>query len=441
LLIERAPAKPLTVAEFGAALTSLGRFESRPLLAVAVSGGPDSLALAILADRWSRESGGEICALTVDHRLRPESGAEIRQLEGWLSARAIRHEVLVWAGDKPTTGIQEAARTARYRLLAGWCREHGCLHLLTGHHGEDQLETHLIRRRAKSGPDGLAGMSAIRELGSCRLLRPLLGIAKDRLLALLRVEDQPFVSDPSNRDPAFERSRLRSSDGAMPDAADFPTLFAAIQAFGHRRAARARTGCLLLARAVSLHPAGFAVLDPGLASVVSREQAEQALSAVAATIGGRPYPARRERVARLREAIGRAGFRGHTLGGCRFVAWRQCILVLRELASAAEPACLAPGASILWDRRFDIRLPPAARAPVTVGYLGSAPTNEATRAALQARRAALPRLLFPTLPAAWDDDGIAAIPHLGYRREAGAGSPDFVFHPANPLTQAGFAVV
>jgi tRNA(Ile)-lysidine synthase len=187
-----------------------------------------------------------------------------------------------------------------------------------------------------------------------------------------------------------------------------------------------------------LHPAGFAILDPGLISVVSREQAEQVLSAVAATIGGRPYAARRERVARLRDAIGGVGFRGHTLGGCRFVPWRQRILVLRELASAADPVRLAPGASISWDRRFDIRLPPAARRPVTVGYLGSAPTNGA---ALQARGAALPRMLFSILPAAWDEDGIAAVPHLGYRREVGAGSPEFIFRPANPLTQAGFAVV
>src|SRR5207248_5640066 len=96
-------------------------------LAVAVSGGADSLALAILADRWARERGGAICALTVDHRLRPESGDEIRRLRAWLSARGIRHEVLVWTGEKPRTGIQEAARLARYRLLGGWGGDPACL--------------------------------------------------------------------------------------------------------------------------------------------------------------------------------------------------------------------------------------------------------------------------------------------------------------------------
>lgn len=107
MLNPRAAAQPLGLAEFAAALDRLAAFESAPFVAVGVSGGPDSLALAILADRWARARGGEICALTVDHRLRPESGAEIRRLAGWLSARAIRHEVLVWDEEKPATGISK----------------------------------------------------------------------------------------------------------------------------------------------------------------------------------------------------------------------------------------------------------------------------------------------------------------------------------------------
>jgi tRNA(Ile)-lysidine synthase len=153
---------PLTLAELAAALESIGGFEARPVLAVAVSGGPDSLALVLLAEKWARQRGGQAWALTVDHGLRPESAAEARRVAFWLAARSIAHQILVWTGDKPASGIQEAARDARYRLLAEWCRTHGCLHLVAAHHREDQVETHLIRRRAGSGPDGLAGMSAVR---------------------------------------------------------------------------------------------------------------------------------------------------------------------------------------------------------------------------------------------------------------------------------------
>jgi tRNA(Ile)-lysidine synthase len=441
LLTRGSAARPLSLGEFTASLASLVQFESSPFLAVAVSGGPDSLTLAILADRWAREKGGRICALTVDHRLRPESGDEIRRLGAWLSAKAIRHEVLVWTGAKPRTGIQEAARVVRYRLLDGWCRDQACLHLMTGHHRDDQIETHLIRRRAHSGQDGLAGMSAIRELADCRLLRPLLGVPRNRLVAFLEAERQPFISDPSNLDPAFERSRLRQGDGAPAGDVGVSRLLGEIQAFGRRRVAHEHERNALFAQYVSLHPAGFAILDPTTMSETSSEMVERLLSAVTAAIGGASYPPRRERVARLREALSGAARRGHTLGGCRFIRWRERILVTRELAGAAPPLCLRPGERMIWDRRFEIMTPQADRGPFMVGYLGVAGAPRLDRSMLQLRRAWLPRLLFPIVPAVWDEEGIAAVPHLGYRRERIADLPQVVFRPVTPLTQATFAVV
>jgi tRNA(Ile)-lysidine synthase len=441
LLTRTSQTQPLTLAEFSAALASLAHFESSPFLAVAVSGGPDSLALALLADRWARERGGYVCALTVDHRLRAESGAEARTVQAWLSAREIRHEILAWTGEKPKTGIQEAARTARYRLLAGWCHEHGCLNLLTAHHGDDQIETHLIRRRAHSGPGGLAGMSAIRELAGCRLLRPLLGVARARLQTFLEIERQPFLTDPSNRDPAFERSRLRGSDGTRSAAINMPHMAAAIRELGGLRAAREREVNIALARLVHLHPAGFAVLDPAILGSVSRAVVEPALSALVSTIGGLLYPCRRERIARLCDVLGDGQRRGYTLGGCRFVRWRGRVLVMRELARATQPAGLNPGTIISWDRRYEVSLRPEASTVFTIAYLGSAGVTQLNRLASRLKGRDLPRLVFPSLPAAWDGNGIVAVPHLDYRRKGIAVVPHFIFRPANPLTQAGFAVV
>ena len=438
MLTSGSAGEPLTLGEFTAILAALGRFESAPFLAVAVSGGPDSMALAILADRWARERAGEICALSVDHRLRPESGEEIRRLGAWLSARSIRHEILVWAGEKPRSGIQDAARLARYRLLGGWCREHGCLHLLTAHHRDDQIETYLIRRRAHSGPDGLAGMSAIRELADCRLLRPLLGVARDRLFALLKREGQPFIIDPSNFDPGFERARLRQDGGAPRKGADASRLLAEIRGFGEMRAAREREQNALLARYVSMHPAGFALLDPAVLPETSPEVAERLLSRITAAVGGAAYPPRRERIARLREVLAAATHRGHTLGGCRFRRWRERILVTRELAKSAPPLRLCPGESVIWDRRFEIVTPRGDSSPFTIGYLGLAPLDRGTP---QLKRVRLPRLLLPVLPALWDEKGVAAVPHFGYGREGFVGLPQVVFRPVNALTQASFAVV
>jgi tRNA(Ile)-lysidine synthase len=432
--------KPLTLAEFSAALAGIACWEHEPFLAVAVSGGADSLALTILADRWARERAGQICALTVDHRLRPESGEEIRRLQGWLSARPIRHEILAWSGDKPTTGIQEAARAARYALLDDWCRAHGCLHLLTAHHREDQAETCLMRRRAGSGANGLAGMSAIRELSHCRVVRPLLGVAKRRLVAFLDAERQPFITDPSNSDPAFARSRLRN-EGLLPVGREFDELLDEIRTFANKRKLHESRRHQLLARAVHLHPAGFAVLDPASLLVAPRDVSVGLLTALAVAIGGKSYSPRRSRIARLRELLITPTRHGHTLGGCQFVPWRDRVLVIRELAAAAQPVTLSPGAHCMWDSRFCIALPATAGSAMTVGHLGREGVAGLGRLLQKPLPGGLPRLIYPTLPAVWDEHGLAAVPHLSYRREDEMVLPEIRFRPANPLTRAGFTVV
>ena len=150
--------------------------------------------------------------LTVDHGLRPESAAEAGTVAGL--ARRPRHS----ARDPALGGRRSrpaASRKRRARRATG-CSPDGAAPMasctcLTAHHREDQIETHLIRRRAGSGPDGLAAMSAVRELPGCRLVRPLLAVPRARLAALLAAEGQPFLDDPSNANPAFERARLRLS--------------------------------------------------------------------------------------------------------------------------------------------------------------------------------------------------------------------------------------
>ena len=428
------------MAEFSAALARLAQWEVCPFIAVAVSGGADSLALAILADRWARERGGEICAVTVDHRLRPESAAEVSRLNGWLSARAIRHEILTWSGKKPTSGIQEAARTARYALLDKWCGAHGCLHLLTAHHRDDQVETYLIRDRARSGANGLAGISAIRELANCRVIRPLLGVAKARLEAFLDGERQPFITDPSNRNPIFERSRLRS-EGALPLGAELDALLSQMRTLACGRRLRESTRHSLLARAVFLHPAGFAVLDPTLLNLAPCDVLEGMIAAVVSTIGGKLHPPRRERVARLRKMLAGPSRHAYTLGGCVLMPWRSRILALRELAAAAAPVTLAPGECCTWDQRYSLALATAAKEASSIGYLGRAGVVGLHRRFEEPVPCPLPRVIHPTLPAVWDKRGLAAVPSLGYRREHGLVLPEVRFQPSNPLTRAGFTVV
>jgi tRNA(Ile)-lysidine synthase len=421
------------LAELTAAFDAIGGFEARPFVAVALSGGPDSLALTILADRWVRQRGGRLAALTVDHGLRPESAEEAQAVAGWVAARGVEHHVLAWSGPKPATGIQEAARAARYGLLTDWCRAEGCLHLLTAHHREDQAETYLIRKRAGSGIDGLAGMSALRELAGVRLVRPLLAVPKARLAAFLETERQPFLTDPSNRNPLFERARLRR-DTAMKD---IERVTAELRDYGRQRIARERQLDRLLGSAVTLHPAGFAIIDPAAIEHAEAELGDRLLGRVALCIGGSAYPLRRERVSRLRAGLVECSERARTLGSCRFIPWRGQLLVIRELSRAAPPIRLIPGTELFWDRRFGVTAPPHTPSKLMLGYLG----QSGMRPVVNRDDGGLPRLVHPVLPALWDDAGLIAVPHLGYFQAGATDLPRIAFHPVNRLTHAGFTVV
>ncbi|HET6222664.1 MAG TPA: tRNA lysidine(34) synthetase TilS, partial [Dongiaceae bacterium] len=202
--------RPVDAAEFARLMASFEPFERAPVVAVAVSGGRDSLALAVLAHEWAIARGGRIVGLIIDHALRPESAAEAAATEALLGRHGCDAETLRWVGTKPPTGLQEAARVARYRLLREACHQRGVLHLLVAHHADDQAETVAMRAARQSGLDGLAGMAGAVELPEVRLLRPLLGIPRSRLTATLLARGVPWIDDPSNADPRFERARLRS---------------------------------------------------------------------------------------------------------------------------------------------------------------------------------------------------------------------------------------
>jgi tRNA(Ile)-lysidine synthase len=189
-------------------------------LVLAVSGGPDSTALLFLAARWRRalKAGPRLVAVTVDHGLRPPSADEARAVGRLARRLGVVHRTLVWQDEKPTSGVQAAARQARYRLLASAAREAGAAHILTAHTLDDQAETVLIRLCRGSGVAGLAAMAPtgplpVRAAGAIALARPLLEIPKSRLLATLARAGIAFADDPSNRDPRFTRARLRA---AMP---------------------------------------------------------------------------------------------------------------------------------------------------------------------------------------------------------------------------------
>ena len=216
-------AAPVSATEAKSLFSDLNHLQA---LVLAVSGGPDSTALMVLVARWrkARKSGHKnlpkLIAVTVDHGLRAQSTAEAASVGRLARKLGIAHRTLRWTGAKPKTGLQEAARAARYHLLAGAARQANASHILTAHTRDDQAETVLIRMSCGSGVSGLAAMARISALpvdgeGQIKLVRPLLDIPKARLVATLRAVKIPFADDPSNRDPRFTRARLRGLMGEL----------------------------------------------------------------------------------------------------------------------------------------------------------------------------------------------------------------------------------
>jgi tRNA(Ile)-lysidine synthase len=183
-----------------------------PAIVLAVSGGPDSIALMWLAARWRRalKRGPRLIAVTVDHGLRAEAAREARDVKRLARSLDLPHQTLRWTGAKPEAGVPAAARTARYRLLAQAARARGATHILTAHTRDDQAETLLMRLLRGSGIAGLAAMAPVTEREGLLLARPFLNVSKSRLVATLRKAKVAFADDPTNRDVNFTRPRIRA---------------------------------------------------------------------------------------------------------------------------------------------------------------------------------------------------------------------------------------
>ncbi len=422
-------------------MAALGPFEDAPVLAVAVSGGADSLALAVLAGAWTAGRGGRVVGLSVDHGLRAAAAGECRQVGTWLAGLGMAHHTLTYHGAPPTRGIQAAARDARYRLLTDWCRANGVPHLLLAHHRDDQVETFLMRLARGSGLDGLAGMPALSRFAGVRILRPLLGLPKARLVGLLENRGQDWIEDPSNRDPAFRRSRLRRRLARLT-AAELAGLAATARAFaGHRQAVSAMASDLAAA-AVDLHPAGYAELSPARYAAAPAAIRRRLLARLLMCVGGGGYPPRADRLSALDGWLaGPAATAGRTLAGCRLLPRPGRVLICREAGRLTETRSVVPGERLRWDR-FRLRIADGERLAdgdgLRVRRLGTAAWRQLDETGISA----LPGAVRPGLPTLWRGDRLLSGPHFAFQPRKSASQPllSAVFAPAQALVPDGFTL-
>ena len=188
---------------------------------VAVSGGPDSLALAFLSKIYSIQKKLKVKFYIIDHKLRPESTIEAKYVKKILNKFKINAEILYWQGKKPTTNIQSEARTKRFELLLSKCKKLRITHILLGHHQEDLFENFFIRFLRGSGLKGLISLSKKTKLQNVTILRPLINQKKDDLVFISKKVFDFYIKDPSNNDEKFQRVRIRKLlNGLKKDGLD-----------------------------------------------------------------------------------------------------------------------------------------------------------------------------------------------------------------------------
>lgn len=303
------------------------------IFAAGVSGGADSLAMVLMLHDDLKPLGKKIIALTVDHKLRPESGEEALYVAEVLGRSGIEHHILSWEGPKPEKGIEEAARQARYALMSDWCRRNGIEALFTAHHLEDQAETFLMRLQRGSGLNGLCGMSEVSCLHGLRILRPLLSVEPAVLRQYLADRGLRWVEDPSNRSDEFLRCRIRKLLPIMAETAGI-TPRRIVQTMGILARSRdyfeTQVAELIDRYARFWGKAGVRLPD-SLLTELPEEMSYRLLSALIKAVGERDYVPRSEDVQRLAAALRGDSFRGATLGGCALFYARRKMWIVKEV--------------------------------------------------------------------------------------------------------------
>ena len=349
----------LTAAELRSTLsTRLAPALAHATIGLAVSGGADSLALLVLASHWvrTRHEAPRIIIYTVDHGLRPEAASETRLVARIAASLDFPCRMLRWQGEKPATGVQAAARTARYRLIGEAMRSDGATLLLTAHHADDQAETILMRLAHGSGLAGLRGMDRVSEVEGIAVFRPLLDVPH---AALQEVVDEAGLApaiDPSNTDPHYERVRWRQAAPALADLGlDAERLATFARRAGEADAALSQWADQRFADLVAFDGLGAAELPLAAFAQLPRPIGVRLLGKVLETVGGSQRPRALGAVEDLRDRLAAGATSPTTALGVSILQRGETLWFSRERGrKPAPPDTVPPAATLLWDRRFTI---------------------------------------------------------------------------------------
>lgn len=337
------------LAPLEAARIFLDRLQKPATLLVAVSGGSDSTGLLLALNDslgLSAQADVRLEAVTIDHALRPEAADEAVAVSRFCQAFAIAHHSLRWNDDKPKTGVSAAARLARYRLIGEVAEKIGATAIVVGHTQDDQRETIAMRSQRNAAQDrpGLSGMAdAVLYNARHWVLRPFLNVRRDDIRDYLVTRNQSWFDDPSNEDVKYERVRVRK----LPEHVALSSAEAPLKRM--ELSSRAAT---FVACAVDVFPAGLIRLHADRLEE-NTGTLRYAISALACIAGGRPYPLAAESLDRVIAFLAQ-GLPGRmTAGRVVFDRRKDGLYLMRENRDVPNMTIL-PGATIIWDDRFEI---------------------------------------------------------------------------------------
>jgi tRNA(Ile)-lysidine synthase len=321
---------------------------SETKIALAVSGGCDSMALLRLAMAQFPEK--QITVLTVHHGLRAAASDEVRQVAKWCAKFGLPHVVLKWEGPKPKTGIQAKARKARYDLMSAWCLQNNVPVLMTAHNANDQNETVYMRQARTKSLKSLAGIWPERDWNGVRVVRPVLGFSRAELRSYLTAIKQDWIDDPSNDDEVFERVRIRKALVGRDVDFGLSAKFAQNEVRQSQTAADA-WGLQYL----DIHPLGFVTFDRAAFDLLSTHLQDFVLLRLLRLCGSMHETELKERLGVLAWLKIPAPSR-RALGGAVFMKRTKQIIVGREAGRISpEPKIIPATGELIWDERFRVR--------------------------------------------------------------------------------------